>query len=228
MSSFSYPLTHVVLFIFSSHSHPVSFARARILHLSPSFVFLLVLLPPPLLLLLLLLFGVNGFTYLQVFFSRGRVSASFKKHTYLPLFLYIYLVLTLTYSLTHSFFLSFSPAKLLKHRQVKYCITIVLVWSKSNIFQPVWRYVAFWTVSGSAPGACTIPRGEDRRIQRDPRELSCQSLWIRLRVSRDKPRTLVLFACPRKKREKVRRNRLIIKNTYGGIDETLRWLPWSG
>lgn len=41
-------------------------------------------------------------------------------------------------------------------------------------------------------------------------------------VSRSKLRTLVLLACPRKKREKVRRNRLIIKNTYGGIDETLR------
>lgn len=47
-------------------------------------------------------------------------------------------------------------------------------------------------------------------------------------VSRSKPRTLVLFACPRKKREKVRRNRLIIKNTYGGIDETLRWLLYLG
>lgn len=47
-------------------------------------------------------------------------------------------------------------------------------------------------------------------------------------ISRGKPRTLVPFACPRKKREKVRRNRLIIKNTYGGIDETLRWLLYLG
>lgn len=47
-------------------------------------------------------------------------------------------------------------------------------------------------------------------------------------ISRGEPRTLVLFACPRKKREKVRRNRLIIKNTYGGIDETFRWLLYLG
>lgn len=136
-SSFFYSLTHVVLFFltFSFHSHPKSHSHAL-----AYFTFFCRLFSSSFLALLLLLFGVNGFTYLQVFFSWScKRSLPLKKHNIsfsIFLSLRIHLVLTLTYSLSHTFFLSFSPAKLLKHRQVKYCITIVLVWSKSNIFNP--------------------------------------------------------------------------------------------
>jgi len=105
MSSFSYPLTHVVLFILSSHSPSLIRTRS---HTSPffAFVFLLVLPPPP---PPLLLFGVNSFTYLQVFFfSRGRVSALLSRstHIFLSPNIYMYISRSHSHSLTHSFSLS--------------------------------------------------------------------------------------------------------------------------
>lgn len=90
---FLLPSRSVVLFIFSSHSRSVSFARARILHLSPSSVFLL------------RSSSSSSFVWseralhIYRYSSRGRVSAPLKKHN-------IYFSLSLTRSLTLSFSLS--------------------------------------------------------------------------------------------------------------------------
>jgi len=139
--------------------------------------------------------------------------------------------LTLAYSLIHS--LSLSPAKLLKHRQVKYCITIVLVWSKSNIFNPfgdTWHFERWAAAAAAAPRAAralsregraggfggirgnslvSIPSNSPASRGTSP-ELSCYSL-----VHERNARRYVVID-------------LIIKNTYGGIDETLRWLLYLG
>lgn len=99
---------------------------------------------------------------------------------------------------------------------------------------------------GAPDGACTTPRkisGFEGIHENSPREstsstsslssscLYCHERWERSSPSREeflsisscsptsrggKPRTLVLFACPRKKREKVRRDRSIYKKYVRG------------
>lgn len=103
MSSFSYSLTHVVLFLtFSSHSHPNPHSHAL-----AYFTFFCRLFSSSFLALLLLLFGANGFTYLQVFFSWScKRSPQEAQHIFLNLSLYTYISFSL--SLTRSVTLSFS------------------------------------------------------------------------------------------------------------------------
>jgi len=147
---------------------------------------------------------VNGFTYLQAFFSWSCKRAFLQEST-------TYLSFSLTL-----------PRNFLKHRQVKYCITIVFSLVEIEHLQPVWRYVAFYF----SLNRCERRR-PGRRVHHPARER--RQKWTITSKPAHTPagQTLVPFACPRKKREKVRRNRLIIKNTYGEIDEILRWVYFT-
>lgn len=116
-------------------------------------------------------------------------------------------------SFSHSlfFFLSLkilflSPAKFLKHRQVKYCITIVLVWSKSNIFDPfgdTWRHFKYeWrrlSVARTPSRERKIGRIRKSKCAKNSRH-TCFRIRLALRGS--SPRLFcVPFACPQRKKK---------------------------